>query len=411
MKRVLRLLLLGGMLGAFVFGTRFLIIGNTFEVRSEKGDEGAAEKNDRTEKIVKRIPKETPRQLPLENPPKIIRAIYLTAWSAGNPATIDNVIVRVKDSEINAVVIDIKDHTGVLSYRADIEEVNRMNAWESRIKDVNGVIKKLHDAGIYVIARITVFQDPMLTVWRPDLAIHDTRKISSSTPISSSTIWLDNHKAGWLDPAARPAWEYVAAIAKDASSRGFDELNFDYIRFPSDAGLQYTHFLSWDENTRRETAIRNFFSYLRQELPNVVISADVFGQTTVTYTSDMGIGQVLEDAYDYFDVTSPMLYPSHYVKNFLGLDNAAARPYEVVKFSMEHALKRLRNTATSTRERAKIRPWLQDFDLGGVPYTPEMVRAQIEATKDAMGASYAGYYLWDPSNTYTWSALKRESLQ
>lgn len=405
MRRLLGIVGIGGVL---FFGTRFLISGNTFEITG-KGDAGAGETKELGTRAVKRVPKETPPQKPLENPPKIIRAVYLTAWSSGNPATINNIISRAKDSEINAVVIDIKDHTGIISYRTDIPEVNKMNAWEERIKDINGVIKKLHDAGMYVIARITVFQDPILTKHRPDLAIHDTRKISSSTPISADTRWLDNKKAGWLDPAARGAWDYVIAIAKDAKRRGFDELNFDYIRFPSDAGLEYTKFLSWNENTRRETTIKAFFEELRAALSGVKISADVFGQTTVTYINDMGIGQMIEDSYENFDITSPMLYPSHYVKNFLGFENAAAEPYEVVKFSMVHAKKRLDAMGTSTTP--TIRPWLQDFDLKGVAYTPEMIKAQIQATKDAMGTAYTGYYLWDPENTYTWEALKKEEIQ
>ena len=408
MKWLFVLLGIAGGMAALVFGARFLIRGNSFEIL---GGTDATREN--AEELISgfftKIPKETPLQKPLPNPPKIIRGVYLTAWSAGSPNMIENIIAHAKDSEINAVILDIKDHTGILSYRTSIPEVNKMEAWEERIKDVNGVIKKFHDAGIYVIARITVFQDPILTAHRPDLAIHDTRKISSSTSISKDTRWLDNKKAGWLDPAARPAWEYIATIGKDAASRGFDELNFDYIRFPSDVGLEYTRFLSWDENTRRETALKAFFEYLRAALPGVKISADVFGQTTVTYKNDMGIGQVIEDSYENFDVVSPMLYPSHYVKNFIGLENAAASPYEVVQFSMLHGKRRLDAMGTSTT--ATIRPWLQDFDLRGVAYTPDMVRAQIKATKDAMGTAYTGYYLWDPENTYTWSALKEEVAQ
>src|SRR3989344_6054007 len=370
MRKILFLLLFGGITAASFFGARFLISGNTFEIMGR----GGAEKDDRKEGTAiaaKRALKETPPQKPLEDPPKIIRAVYLTAWSAGSSKAIDAVITRAKDSEINAVIIDIKDHTGIISYETDIQEINEIGAWESRIKDVNGVIKKLHEAGIYVIARITVFQDPILTKHRPDLAIHDTRKISSSTPVSADTRWLDNKKAGWLDPAARPAWDYIIAIAKDASRRGFDELNFDYIRFPSDAGLEYTKFLTWNELTKRESAMKAFFEYLRAALPGVTISADMFGQTTVTYKNDMGIGQIIEDSYENFDVVSPMLYPSHYVKNFLGLENAAASPYEVVKFSMDHAKNRLNAIGTSTT--ATIRPWLQDFDLKGIAYTSDMV--------------------------------------
>lgn len=352
--------------------------------------------------------KETPPQKPLENPPKIIQGIYLTSWSAGNVKLIDAVIRRAETSEINAVVIDIKDFAGIVSYETGIPEVKKYGAEERRIKDINGVIKKLHDAGIYVIARLTVFQDPILGTKRPDLAIHDLTKISSSTPISSSTLWLDNHGMSWIDPAAREAWKYNAQIAKDATARGFDEINFDYIRFPSDKGIENTRFFSWDETGSMRTAIKNFFEYIRGELPNTKISADIFGQITVTYRGDMGIGQVLEDAYEYFDAVAPMLYPSHYVKNFLGFENSAEHPYEVVRYSLKHAKARLETISTTTRTYAALRPWLQDFDLGKVPYTPAMVKSEIQATKDALGDDYAGYMLWDPENTYTWEAVKKE---
>ncbi|MAF80159.1 hypothetical protein CL629_03720 [bacterium] len=393
---------------AIPFGFGFLV-GNSFDVEIEDSEQ--EEKATLVEKILAPIiRKETPAQKPLPNPPKVINGIYLTAWSAANSGTISNVIRLAQDSEINAVIMDIKDFTGVLSYETDIPELKKYNAQENRIKDVNGVIKKLHDAGIYVIARMTVFQDPVLSTARPDLAIHDITKISSSTPISVETLWLDNHDVGWIDPASREAWEYTANIAKDAASRGFDEINFDYIRFPSDAGIENTYFFSWDENTRRETAIKNFFEYIRQELAGTKISADIFGQTTVTYGNDMGIGQVIEDAYEYFDAVAPMIYPSHYVKSFLGFENSAEHPYEVVHYSMEHAKRRLKAMSTTTQARSAIRPWLQDFDLE-VPYTEEMVRDQIRATKDAMGDDYAGYLLWDPSNTYTWEALKNDAPQ
>ena len=119
----------------------------------------------------------------------------------------------------------------------------------------------------------------------------------------------------------------------------------------------------------------------------------------------MGIGQVLEDAYEYFDAVAPMVYPSHYVKSFLGFENAAEHPYEVVRYSMKHAKARLEAMSTTTQARTALRPWLQDFDLGGVPYTPAMVKNEIQATKDALGENYAGYLLWDPANTYTWGAV------
>lgn len=386
---------------AIPLGLGFLA-GNTFDVEGNRPQGEAT----LVEKIIAPIvKKETPKQQPLPNPPKIIRGIYLTSWSAGSQKVIESVIRRRETSEINAVIMDIKDFAGVVSYETDVPEVKKYGAEERRIKDINGVIKKLHDAGMYVIARLTVFQDPILGAKRPDLGIHDLTKISSSTPVSSSTLWLDNHEMSWIDPAAREAWEYTVSIAKDAASRGFDEINFDYIRFPSDKGIENTRYFSWDETGSMRAAIKNFFEYLRSELPNTRISADIFGQITVTYRGDMGIGQVLEDTYKYFDAVAPMVYPSHYVKSFLGFENSAEHPYEVVHYSLKHAKARLEAMATGTQARTAIRPWLQDFDLGRVPYTKDMVQSEIQAAKDALGDDYVGYMLWDPANTYTWEAV------
>jgi hypothetical protein len=158
--------------------------------------------------------------------------------------------------------------------------------------------------------------------------------------------------------------------------------------------------------------MRDFFKYLRESLPDAKISADLFGMATVM--GDFGVGQVLEDAFPYFDYIAPMVYPSHYANGFIGYQNPAAYPYEVVKYSMDEALKRLKKyqasavMASSTPNAVKFRPWLQDFDLGA-DYTADMVRAQIKATYDSASStpnSIDGFMLWNPSNVYTRAAIE-----
>ena len=304
------------------------------------------------------------------------------------------------------------------------------------IPKINALIKKLHDEGIYVIARITVFQDPVLAKARPDLAIHSKAKCQVSgvkCQVSPSTLWLDNKKLAWIDPAAEEAWNYNITIAKDAASRGFDEINFDYIRFASDGDLKDMIFpstqidtdktqINTDNNYNsvalRRKVIKSFFKYLREQLPNIKISADLFGLVTVN-KDDMGIGQIIEDAYEYFDYVSPMVYPSHYAKGFIGYQNPAKYPYEVIKYSMDSALSRLTThnlrltTATSTTistttsSLVKLRPWLQDFNLGA-KYDAKMVKEQIQAVYDAASSTPElanGWMLWNPANNYTRDAL------
>ena len=362
-------------------------------------------------------------QKPLANPPEIIKAIYLTSWSAGNSVKIKYLIDLAKTTEINAVVIDIKDYSGYVAYDTQVPEVEKYNAKEIRIPLINRLIKQLHDEGIYVIARITIFQDPRLSQARPDLTIK-SKKTGNS--------WLDNKKLNWIDPAAKEAWNYDIAIAKEAASRGFDELNFDYIRFPSDGDLNDMDFAFWDKKTPKSLVLRNFFKTLRQELAGTKISADLFGLATVNQ-DDLGIGQIIEDAFEYFDFVSPMVYPSHYASGFLGYKNPALYPYEVVKYSLDSGIKRLINygrlqTATSTASStiasstvtsftinqlvadhpiitAKLRPWLQDFNLGA-DYTAAMVKKEIQAVRDSLGDNFSGWMLWNPSNIYTKGAFE-----
>ncbi len=360
---------------------------------------------------------------PLQNPPDVVMAVYLTSWSAGLDSRINYVIDLVSTTDINAVVIDVKDFSGYVAYDMPVSQVKQYKAVDRRIRDINALIRRLHDNGIYVIARISVFQDPVLASARPDLAIH-----SSST----GAVWKDRKDLSWIDPASPEAWAYTVAIARDIASRGFDELNFDYIRFPTDGNLEDMQFPVWDERAPMRDVIKAFFAYLRQELPDRPISADLFGLTTVA-EDDMGIGQYIEDAYEHFDFVAPMIYPSHYASWAFGFENPAEHPYEIVARSITKALDRLvaletsrqsqinsfeeaTRTATTTDSSvvnlgsppqpiySKLRPWVQDFDIGA-DYDADKVRAQIRAIREMLGDRYAGYMVWSPSNVYTREAF------
>lgn len=347
-------------------------------------------------------------QKPLADPPKIIKALYATGWSAGSEKMLNYLIKLIKETELNAIAIDIKDYSGELSYLTEIKEAEKYGKdRELKILRPNAMIKKLHDERIYVIARQTVFQDPVFAKARPDLAL------TSST---TGKQWQDNKKVMWVDPAGQETWDYNVAIAKDALARGFDEVNIDYIRFPTDGNTDDIKYPFWDSKTLKRYVIRDFFKYFRQALPDAKISADLFGLTTINY-GDVGIGQNIDDAYHYFDAVAPMVYPSHYNKGFAGHQNPAAHPYEVVHTSILEANKRLQQykikagTSTSTEKylvkNPELRPWLQDFDLGA-DYDAEKIRAQIQAVYAAATGTPMGWMLWDPSNNYTKAALLPE---
>jgi len=377
-------------------------------------------------------------QSSLANPPTTIKAIYSTGWSAGSRSRLDYLIDLIDSTELNAVVIDIKDYSGHVSYEIDSPIIKGSGADEElKILRPNALIKELHDNGIYVIGRITIFQDPILAEAHPEWALQVG---------TSSETWYDRKGLAWLDPASKNVWDYNIIVAKDAIERGFDEVNFDYIRFPSDGDLSVIHYPFWDEIRPRHVVLRDFFKYLRGQMGKARISADLFGLSTVDI-GDLGIGQVIEDAYLYFDFVAPMVYPSHYAAGSFGYNNPALNPYEMVKYSLEGALNRLNllekeltsvsSSATSSPIEkpdvvlAKIRPWLQDFDLGA-DYDAGKVRAQIQATYDVFcgGAGVnietstdlfgskmmngcdpglSGWMLWDPSNIYTKEALVQES--
>ena len=326
--------------------------------------------------------------------PEKFKGVYLTGWSAGEKSRIDYVIGLSKDAGVNTVVIDVKDYSGMVSYNSWVSEVRKYGANGNMVRDMEGTVDKLHQAGIYVIARITVFQDPVLAFARPDLAIHKK---------SDGQVWLDDKGLAWIDPSKQESWDYNISIAKDALNQGFDEVNFDYIRFPSDGNLKD---MSLDNIGSEKEVIGSFFKYLREKLPYTRISADLFGLSTVR-VDDMGIGQIIEEAYKYFDYVCPMVYPSHYSPGFMGFGNPAEHPYEVVAYSMANAGLRLdKFKKDNPNVKAKLRPWLQDFNLGAV-YDANKVFLQMKAVKDIMGEEYSGYLLWNPSNVYNEDALKQ----
>ncbi|MDD5431319.1 MAG: putative glycoside hydrolase, partial [Candidatus Pacebacteria bacterium] len=226
--------------------------------------------------------------------------------------------------------------------------------------------------------------------------------------ISKNKIWTDYKGISWVDQSSQEVWDYNIAIAKDALSRGFDEVNFDYIRFASDGNMADISYPFYNSKIQTKRQVMNsFFKYLRENLPGEKLSADLFGYTTLL-KDDLGIGQHLDDAFPYFDYIAPMVYPSHYNKGYNGHANPALYPYDVVYSSMLEAQERLDafNLSTTTIKMAnpQFRPWLQDFDLGA-DYDSVKVRAQIQATYDAASTTQAGWMLWAPANNYTTGAL------
>ncbi|KKQ77682.1 MAG: hypothetical protein A3A96_01130 [Candidatus Zambryskibacteria bacterium RIFCSPLOWO2_01_FULL_39_39] len=339
--------------------------------------------------------------------PEPLKGVYMTQCVAGTPSFRDKVVRLIDDTELNSIIIDIKDYTGTVSFLTGNKEIDSIVGTGCKVSDMQEFVENLHNKNIYVIGRVTVFQDPAFAKAHPNLAVK--RK-------SDGGVWKDRKGISFIDVGARPFWDYIISIATSSYAIGFDEINFDYIRFPSDGDMKDISFTHTGTTTKKEI-LRQFFEYLDSKIAGtgVVTSADLFGMTT-TNTDDLGIGQVLEYALLNFDYVSPMVYPSHYPPKFNGWPDPNKVPYEIIKFSMGAGVARtnfLEKEIASSTPDAKVlerinplqlRPWLQDNDYP-VHYTAEMVRKQIQATYDV---GLTSWMLWDPGNTYTEAALLKD---
>jgi len=328
--------------------------------------------------------------------PEAVRAIYMSSWVAGTPSIRNDIVHFVTNgSEINSIMIDIKDATGKIAFEVSDEELNRLGWTERRIPDIRAFIRELHGHNIYVIGRIAVFQDPHITKKMPEIAVADI----------GGGVWKDRKGLAFVDVGAKSYWDLIVRIARESEQVGFDEINFDYIRYPSDGALSravYNH----SKDREKSAVLEEFFKYLRAELKDlpVPISADIFGLATWS-EDDLGIGQILEKAAPHFDYIAPMVYPSHYDAGFQDFKNPSLHPYEVIFASMQRAKFRLEKMGQDPH---KLRAWIQDFDLNGVEYGVAEVNAQKKAIYDTGLKSWMS---WDPSNKYTRPAYRPATSQ
>lgn len=387
--------IIGG-LGTLIIGLLFVGV-----VLAEKSDTKKALQDyaDTTSLQPEQVPIVEP-EIPVETKPLAthittptnVRALYMSAWVASTPSIRQKIIDLADSSEINAVVIDIKDATGRVSFLVDDPTVSDTGSPKDLIKNISELIQTLHDKNIYVIGRISVFQDPYLTQKKPEWALKTK---------STGAIWKDRKGLSFLDPTKEDVWDYVTALAQESYAKGFDEINFDYIRFPSDGNLKDIAYPT--SIASKADAIRLFWEHIHQVMTlesHIPTSADVFGLTTEA-TDDMGIGQVLENALPNFDFVAPMIYPSHYPEGYQGFANPATKPYEVVTIAMKKGVAR---AAALGMDASKFRPWIQDFNMGAT-YTAGMIKDQIRALHEQ---GIDSYMVWDPANTYTTEAYNKE---
>ena len=329
------------------------------------------------------------RELVLEQPK--VRGIHLTSWGAGSAKLRKELIKKISASVINTVVIAIKETDGKV-YIPGVDKAHKFGSYQAAIPRPEEMLKDFKDAGITPVARIVVFKDKVLPKVRQDLAVR--------TP--GGGLWRSNNGATWIDPYNREVWDYTLDIAERCARLGFEEIQFDYIRYPSEGNTSLCRYSKPHNRQNSINNLRDFLAYARKRLApyKVKISVDVFGLTT-TVKDDMGIGQDINTLAAGSDYVYPMMYPSHYYPGEYNLKHPNASPFKVINRGLKDAMGRL------GKDYAKLRPYLQDFSLGW-PYGAPEVRAQIMATRFNHLESWV---LWNPSNKYTWAALTPQSYR
>ena len=317
----------------------------------------------------------------------LAKGMHLTTFASASQIHKKRINDLLDNTEMNAVVIDIKEIDGAIS----IKNISGNITYSKYIPSIEPYLKEVKDKGIYTIARIVVFRDNVMPRKKPELAVKNP----------DGSLWQDRNKITWLNPYKQEAIDYILELAEKTADMGFDEIQFDYIRFPSDGKLSDCRYGVEHSSTTASNAITNFLKQAKQRLSpkGKKISIDVFGLTT-TEKSDMGIGQKIVEMTKYVDYVSPMIYPSHYNNGEYGIGNPNKEPYRTVYIALQGAKKRL--------PAEKLRPWLQDFSLKGVKYGPAEIQAQIQACYDC---GVKTWLLWNASCKYTKGGLKSKADQ
>ncbi|MEA1918041.1 MAG: putative glycoside hydrolase [Campylobacterota bacterium] len=314
----------------------------------------------------------------VELSPLKIKAAYVSLGGARKSSkTFARVMKLVDAGEINALAIDIKDVRGWTSYKNSIDKKRYKGG---SIKNIASYVKMLKEKNIYLIARVVVFKDTYQANKTPNIALKT----------NDGKVWKNSQKLAWLNPYNSKSHKYAIDIAKEVASYGFDEINFDYIRFPTKRSL------NWQQKNNMKNRVATINKFLKKAVKElrpygVFISVDTFGQISWV-KNDQGLGQRTEELSKYADYISPMLYPSGFSKGMFKNRYPTNHNYEVIKTSLKKMKKDI--------DMVRVRPWLQafkDYAHNKKHYTQKELNAQIKACDD-MGTS--GWILWNPSSKY-----------
>lgn len=345
------------------------------------------------------MPEQEPEPEPEQEPLGPKKGIYVTGPIAGHER-MGELEQLVASTELNAMVIDIKNDEGIVTYRMEHPMVEELEAGMRYISDLPELVRRLKEQDVYLIARIVAFKDPLLAQKRPDLCVH--RKDGS--------VFLDGNGLAWVNPYCHEVWEYLMDLAKEAAAVGFDEIQFDYIRFPTEIQDAEVDYGEESQEKSKTDVISEFTAYAYDTLSplGVQVSADVFGTIIDNEYDASLVGQDYREMAMHLDYICPMVYPSHYRDGVYGIEHPDLKPYETVLAALK-ASEEVLDAIPEGEQRAKVRVWLQDFTASWVSphqsYGGEQIRQQIQAVYDSGGEEWI---LWNAKCSYTAEGLLTE---
>lgn len=353
------------------------------QVVKNAGEQLVKEKK-RTKQIIRNKVQDSPKK----PEPTKVKGIYVSGPMAGSGKPMEELIHLVDTTELNAMVIDIKNDAGEITYKMEQEGVEDIGSGVRYIGDMKGLVRKLKKKNIYLIARIVAFKDPLLAKERPDLAVKK----------KGGGIFFDEKGLPWVNPYKKEVWDYLVRIGEQAADLGFDEVQFDYIRFSTYKSMKEADF--GVVNKTKEEIIGEFTKYAYEKLSpmGIFVSADVYGIVMNSGVDQKIVGQNYKKMANHLDYICPMVYPSHYAYGAYEISFPDKQPYQLITSALKDSQKALK----SQGKVAKVRPWLQAFTAEWlehhIPYGEKEIRAQIKGVYDA---GYEEWILWNPKNQYT----------
>ena len=354
----------------------------------EDTSEGADEEPDAEQQLEDYLAQD-PRQ------PREVKGIFITGAVAGTQNTMPALTGLVEDTSLNAMVIDIKNDAGEVTYSMGLPLAEEIGAQTRYVADMPGLIQQLKEKGIYLIARIVAFKDPILAEQKPEYAVKNP----------DGSVFHDNNDLAWVNPYREEVWDYLIDLSKEAAALGFDEIQYDYIRFSTAQGIADADFGEAADGKTRQDAINGFLTKAYETLVpmGVFVSVDVFGTIICNETDGQLIGQDYVEMAKHCDYICPMVYPSHYVNNAYGIPVPDAAPYDLIYASVADGEQRLSEARTADPQVhiAKQRPWLQAFTAtwvdGHISYGGKQLADQIRGAADA---GVNEWLLWNAANNY-----------